>query len=98
MAGQSEREVRMEAASDKLMEEFREVLAAAEELLNATSGANGEGVQELRGRAEEALRKARTRMEGAGRHLERQVRDNPLAALCVAAAAGLVVGMLLARK
>ena len=88
----------MDAASDKLMEEFREVVAAAEELLNATSGAHGEGLQEMRGRAEEALRKARARMEGAGRQLERQVRDNPLAALCVAAAAGLVVGILLSRK
>jgi ElaB/YqjD/DUF883 family membrane-anchored ribosome-binding protein len=86
----------MDAASDKLTDEFREVLAAAEELLNA--GADPERIQELRGRTEEALRKARARMEGAGRQLEQHVRDNPFAALAVAAAAGLVAGILLARK
>jgi ElaB/YqjD/DUF883 family membrane-anchored ribosome-binding protein len=88
----------MEAASDKLIEEFREVVAAAEELLNATSGADAERIQEMRNRTEEALRRVRDRMEGAGRQLERQVRDNPVAALGIAAAAGLVIGILLARK
>jgi ElaB/YqjD/DUF883 family membrane-anchored ribosome-binding protein len=88
----------MDAASDKLMEEYREVIAAAEELLNAASGADGERMQELRGRAEEALRKARARLEGAGFQLEAQVRDHPLAAVGIAAVVGLVVGILLARK
>ena len=88
----------MEAAGDKLIEEFREVVAAAEELLNATSGGDAERIQEMRGRTEEALRKVRARMEGAGRQLEQQVRDNPFAAVGIAAAAGLVLGILLARK
>jgi len=88
----------MDAASDKLTEEFREVLAAAEELLSATTGADPERLQELRGRTEEALRKARARMEGASRQLEEQVRDHPFASLGVAAAVGLVIGILLARK
>ena len=88
----------MDAASDKLMEEYREVIAAAEELLNAASGEDGERMQELRGRAEEALRKARARFESAGFQLEAQVRDHPLAAVGIAAVVGLVVGILLARK
>jgi len=88
----------MEAAGDKLIEEFREVVAAAEELLNATSGGDAERIREMRGRTEEALRKVRARMEGAGRQLEQQVRDNPFAAVGIAAAAGLVLGILLARK
>lgn len=88
----------MDAASDKLMEEYREVIAAAEELLNAATGADGERMQELRGRAEEALRKARARLEGAGFQLEAQVRDHPLAAVGIAAVVGLIVGILLARK
>ena len=87
----------MDAASDKLMDEFREVVAAAEELLNAASG-DPERMQELRGRAEEALRKARARIEGAGFQLEAQVRDHPLASVGIAAGVGLVVGLLLARK
>ena len=88
----------MDAASNKLMEEFREVVAAAEELLNAASGEDGERLQELRGRAEEALRKARARIEGAGFQLEAQVRDHPLASVGIAAVLGLVIGLLLARK
>jgi ElaB/YqjD/DUF883 family membrane-anchored ribosome-binding protein len=88
----------MDAASDKLMEEFREVVAAAEELLNAAAGEDGERLQELRGRAEEALRKARARIEGAGFQLEAQVRDHPLASVGIAAVLGLVIGLLLARK
>ena len=88
----------MDAASDKLMEEYREVVAAAEELLNAAAGADAERMQELRGRAEEALRKARARLEGASFQLEAQVRDHPLAAVGIAAVVGLVVGILLARK
>ena len=88
----------MDAASDKLMDEFREVVAAAEELLKAASGEDAERMQELRGRAEEALRKARARIEGAGFQLEAQVRDHPLAAVGIAAVVGLVVGILLARK
>jgi ElaB/YqjD/DUF883 family membrane-anchored ribosome-binding protein len=88
----------MDAAGDKLMEEYREVIAAAEELLNAAAGADGERMQELRGRAEEALRKARARLEGASFQLEAQVRDHPLAAVGIAAVIGLVVGILLARK
>ena len=82
----------MEAASDKLTDEFREVLAAAEELLNA--GADPERIQELRGHRRGAAQGARAWR--AGRQLERQVRDNPRRA--VAAAAGLVAGILLARK
>lgn len=88
----------MDAPSDRLMHELREVLAAAEELLSATAGENAERVQEMRVRTEEALRKARAHVEGAGRQLEEQVRDHPLAALGLAAAAGLVLGILLARK
>jgi len=87
----------MDAAGDKLMEEYREVIAAAEELLNAAAG-DPERMHELRGRAEEALRKARARIEGASFQLEAQVRDHPLAAVGIAAVVGLVVGILLARK
>jgi ElaB/YqjD/DUF883 family membrane-anchored ribosome-binding protein len=47
---------------------------------------------------EETLRAARSQLEGVGRELEEQVRKHPLAALGIAAAAGLVLGVLLARK
>lgn len=88
----------MDAASDKLMQEFREVVAAAEELLGATAAAKGEQLQAMRERTEEALRKARASMEGAGQELEGRIREHPFAAVGIAAAAGLVLGILLARK
>jgi ElaB/YqjD/DUF883 family membrane-anchored ribosome-binding protein len=47
---------------------------------------------------EETLRAARSQLEGGGRELEEQVRKHPLAELGIASAAGLVLGVLLARK
>jgi ElaB/YqjD/DUF883 family membrane-anchored ribosome-binding protein len=88
----------MEAASDKLMKELRDVVAAAEELLGATAGEHAERLKEIRDRAEVALRGARERLEGAGEEIEDRVRKHPYAALGIAAAVGLVIGILLARK
>ena len=86
----------MDAASDKLMQDLRDVVVAAEELLGA--GGSAERLDEIRGRAEEALRAARARLEGVEQRLEDQVRRHPLAALGIAAGVGIVLGLLLARK
>jgi ElaB/YqjD/DUF883 family membrane-anchored ribosome-binding protein len=86
----------MESAGDKLMQELRDVVAAAEELLAA--GADSERMKEIRERAEVALAGARERLEGAGEELEARVRKHPYAALGIAAGIGLVIGILLARK
>jgi ElaB/YqjD/DUF883 family membrane-anchored ribosome-binding protein len=88
----------MEAASDKLMKELRDVVVAAEELLGATAGDNAERLKEIRERAEAALKGARERLEGAGSEIEERVRQHPFAALGIAAAVGLVIGVLLSRK
>jgi ElaB/YqjD/DUF883 family membrane-anchored ribosome-binding protein len=88
----------MDAAGDKVMAELRAVVAAAEALLAATGTESAERLKELRGQAEEALRGARDRLEGAGEEIEDQVRKHPFAALGIAAAVGLVIGVLLARK
>ena len=45
----------MDAASGKLKDEFRTVLAAAEELLNAAASEHGDQLYEVLDRAEEAL-------------------------------------------
>ena len=81
------KEVRMDAAGDKLMKELREVVAAAEELLSAATP-SAEQMKEIRDRAEEALRGARERLEGAGDEIEERVRKHPFAALGIAAAVG----------
>ena len=87
----------MDAAGDKLMQELREVVAAAEELL-AAAQPSAERMKEMRERADEALRGARERLDSAGGELEDQVRKHPYAALGIAAAVGLVLGVLVSRK
>ena len=88
----------MDAAGDKLMNELREVVAAAEELLAAAGSGNAERLKEIRNRAEVALQGAREKLEGAGEEIEDRVRKHPYAALGIAAALGLVIGILLTRK
>jgi len=88
----------MELAGDKLMQELRDVVAAAEELLAAAGSDNAERLKEIRDRAEVALRGARERLEGAGEEVEDRVRKHPFAALGIAAGVGLIVGILLSRK
>ena len=84
--------------ADKFMKDLRAVMAEAEELLRATAGEAAPKVQEVRARAEESLRAAREHLKGAGAELEGQVRAHPWAAVGIAAAIGLVAGVLLARK
>jgi ElaB/YqjD/DUF883 family membrane-anchored ribosome-binding protein len=88
----------MEAAGDKLMDELRAAVAAAEELLSVTADEAGPKIQEVRARAEEALRGARERLQGMGGELDAKVRQNPWAAVGIAAGLGLVIGVLLSRK
>jgi len=88
----------MDAAGDKLMNELREVVAAAEELLAAAGSDNAERLKEIRARAEVALQGAREKLEEAGEEIEGRVRKHPYAALGIAAAVGLVIGILLSRK
>lgn len=88
----------MQAAGDKLLKELRDVMDAAEDLVKATASEGGDRVKEMRGRTEAALEKARKGLLDAGDELQDRIRAQPLAAVGIAAAAGLVVGILLARK
>jgi ElaB/YqjD/DUF883 family membrane-anchored ribosome-binding protein len=46
----------MDAAGEKLIKEFRDVVAAAEELLGASAAGSNERFRDLRGRTEEQIR------------------------------------------
>jgi ElaB/YqjD/DUF883 family membrane-anchored ribosome-binding protein len=88
----------MEAPADRFMDELRNVIADAEELLRATADQTGPKVQEVRARAEESLRNAREHLQGAGKQLDAQVREHPWAAVGIAVGIGLIAGILLSRK
>lgn len=96
-------------SADKLMEDLRLVLTDAEELLRATAGQAGEKVAAARERATRSIQVARERIAQAGYAAAEQTRlaarltddyvhENPWAAVGAAAAIGLVIGMLIARK
>jgi len=81
-----------------MMNDLKAVIADAEELLRATASDAGPKIQEVRERAEESLRIAREHLKGAGAELDSKVRENPWAAVGIAAGVGLIVGILLSRK
>jgi ElaB/YqjD/DUF883 family membrane-anchored ribosome-binding protein len=94
---------------DQLVADLQTVIRDAEGLLKATAAQTGEKIEEARERAEESVRKAKTRLaeieqdaleraqELAG-EAEAYVRDNPWQAVGWAAGAGLVLGLLLGRR
>ena len=96
-------------STDKLMEDLRLVVTDAEELLRATAGQAGEKVAAARARAAESIDAAKARIAQAGYAAAAQTReaakvaddyvhDNPWAAVGVAAAVGVVIGILIAKK
>ena len=93
----------------KLMEDLKAAVAGAEELLKATADQTGERIATARGKAEESLKAAKARLDEqeatvmaktreAAKSTEDYVRDNPWKAMGIAAAAGLVLGILAKRR
>lgn len=90
----------------KLKEDLQTVMRDAEALLKVTASQTGERIQEVRAHAEESLRKARERLtemqgdvleqaQAAAQTAEEYIRKNPWQSVGLAAAAGLVIGLLL---
>jgi ElaB/YqjD/DUF883 family membrane-anchored ribosome-binding protein len=97
------------AARDQLVADLKAVVVDAEELLRATKDAAGERVSAARARAEATIGKARAKLasiddmvveraKDAVKTTDDYVHEHPWNAVGMAAAAGLVVGILLARK
>lgn len=97
------------AQTDKLLADLRLVVADAEELLHTTAGQAGEGVAELRAKVQASLASARdglaqaqeaalAKARAAGRAADDYVHENPWRSIGLAAACGLVVGMLIGRR
>lgn len=97
------------AAKDKLITDFKAVVADAEELLHATANQAGEKVTAARGRIQERLRLAReeldraeaaivNRTKAAARATDGYVHEHPWSVAGVCAGVGLLIGMLISRR
>lgn len=96
-------------AREQLLDDLKAVVADSEELLKATTGAAGDRAAAARARVEESLRAAKTKIEAlddeildrikvAAKGTDTYVHEHPWGAVGIAAAAGLLVGVLVARR
>ncbi|MBY0339625.1 MAG: DUF883 family protein [Rhodocyclaceae bacterium] len=94
---------------DKLIADFKVVIADAEEILRATTGQAGEKIADLREKAQARLTTAKIKLaeteailvdkaKAAGRAADDYVHDNPWRAVGIAAGVGLVIGLLIGRR
>lgn len=104
---------RTEIGKDQLTQEFNTVVTETEQLLKSLKTAGGDKADALRegvaggiaaatDRLEELRAQAMEQANAAGRATDEYVRDNPWRAIGIAAAvsglAGLVAGLLIARR
>jgi len=93
----------------KLVGDLKAVVADAEELLKATASQTGERIAAARAKAEESLKTAKARIlkqeavvmakaKATAKGADNYVRANPWKGVGIAAAIGLVIGILVARR
>lgn len=93
----------------RLAHEFNAVLDDAQDLLRHAAGEAGKGYSEARGRLEDSVKAARSRIGSmeeavvdsalqAGRSADSYVRRHPWESIGVGAAVGLLLGLLIARR
>ncbi len=98
-----------EASTRKLMEDLRTVVSDAEALLSATAHDASEKARDARQRATGSVEQARKRLEELEEELRarakaaaddagRYVKDNPWQSIGIAAAVGVVIGLILGRR
>lgn len=98
---------------EKLVEDLRTLAADMEDILKVTASQTGEQLSSVRAKAQESLRSARSRLAEAqaalsakarataaatARTADDYAREKPWHVVAMAAAAGLVIGMLIARR
>jgi ElaB/YqjD/DUF883 family membrane-anchored ribosome-binding protein len=98
-----------EVSKEKLISDFKVVVADAEALLKASAGQGGEALAAARSRIEDSLKVAKAKMLDAEEQLLQKtkaaalatddyVHEHPWHAVGIAAGIGLVVGMLIGRR
>ena len=99
----------IESSRAKLVDEFAAVLAEAEEMLKRAAAETGDKARDLRSQVETKLLRAKLslqelegqavdRAKAAARATDDYVHDNPWQAIGIAAAVGVVVGLLMNRR
>ncbi len=100
---------RFERTKGRIADGLKVMIADGEELLKAAAAVSGEGFAEARTRFEDKLKSARNVLADASRPVLAKagetaaagndyVRANPWTAVGVAAAAGLLIGLLAAKR
>lgn len=98
-----------EVTKEKLVSDFKVVIADAEEILRATAGQAGEKMADLRARLQDHLANARQSLAEAqaavvertrqvARATDDYVHDNPWRSIGIAAGIGFIVGLLIGRR
>jgi len=98
-----------DVSKEKLISDFKVVVADAEELLRATASQAGDKAAELRARIQSRLADAKVKLENAeaavveraklvGRAADDYVHDNPWRSVGVAVGIGFIVGLLIGRR
>jgi ElaB/YqjD/DUF883 family membrane-anchored ribosome-binding protein len=96
-------------ARDKLVADLKVLIADSEELLRASAGQAGEKIAAARERVQASLATAKVKLADAERAVVEQtkraakatdefVHENPWKAVGIAAAAGVVLGLLINRR
>ena len=96
-------------SKDKLMQDLKTVISDAEELLRATASQAGEKATAAREKVQDSLHRAKVKLadlseagvykaKAAARATDDYVHDNPWQAVGIAAAAGVVLGLLISRR
>ncbi len=96
-------------SQEQLVSDIKSVISDAEEMLSATADQAGEKVSNLRARVQARLKDAKLRLidaeellvektKAAARATDDYVHESPWTAIGVAAVAGLLVGVLVARR
>ena len=98
-----------DVSKEKLITDFKVVVADAEELLKATASQAGDKAADLRAKIQNRLADAKLRIadaeaavidkaKRAGRAADDYVHDNPWRSVGIAAGVGLVIGLLIGRR
>jgi ElaB/YqjD/DUF883 family membrane-anchored ribosome-binding protein len=88
--------------SEKLSGDLKNVVQDSEQLLAAMAGEKAEAIREQLGELVESAREACRKLEAKAKvgieSADQSVREHPYQTIGIAAAVGLIVGVLLARK